>query len=36
LAVVGSAHAAPDLVERKFVASRPNQLWVADIAYVPT
>jgi len=24
----------PDLVERSFVASRPNQLWVADITYV--
>ena len=27
---------APDLVERKFVAERPNSLWVADITYVPT
>ncbi len=25
-----------DLVDRKFVAGRPNQLWVADITYVPT
>ena len=25
-----------DLVERRFVAGRPNQLWVADITYVPT
>jgi putative transposase len=25
-----------DLVERRFVASRPNQLWVADITYVRT
>jgi putative transposase len=25
-----------DLVERRFVASRPNQLWVADITYVGT
>jgi transposase InsO family protein len=25
-----------DLVERKFVATRPNQLWVADITYVAT
>ena len=24
----------PDLVERKFVADRPQQLWVADITYV--
>lgn len=27
---------APDLVERDFTASVPNQLWVADITYVPT
>ena len=27
---------APDLVERKFVASDINQLWVADMTYVPT
>jgi transposase InsO family protein len=26
----------PDLVERKFVATRPNELWVADITYVAT
>jgi putative transposase len=26
----------PDLVNRSFVAERPNQLWVADITYVPT
>ena len=25
-----------DLVDRHFSASRPNQLWVADITYVPT
>ncbi len=24
----------PDLVERKFIAARPHQLWVADITYV--
>ena len=27
---------APDLVDRNFVAERPNQLWVADITYIPT
>lgn len=27
---------APDLVERRFVASSINQLWVADMTYVPT
>ena len=27
---------APDLVERKFVASDVNQRWVADMTYVPT
>ena len=27
---------APDLVKRRFKAKRPNQLWVADITYVPT
>ena len=27
---------APDLVERNFVAEAPDQLWVADITYVPT
>ena len=27
---------APDLVERDFSASGPDQLWVADITYVPT
>jgi putative transposase len=30
------ARPAPDLVERKFTAAAPNQLWVADITYVPT
>ncbi len=27
---------APDLVQRDFTAQEPNQLWVADITYVPT
>jgi transposase InsO family protein len=31
-----SSKAAPDLVKREFVASGPNQLWVADMTYVPT
>lgn len=26
----------PDLVQRQFVARAPNQLWIADITYVPT
>ena len=26
--------ARPDLVERRFAAQRPNQLWVADMTYV--
>ena len=30
------ARPAPDLVDRNFTASRPNQLWVADITFVPT
>ena len=30
------ARAAPDLVERQFSAQAPNQLWVADITYIPT
>ena len=30
------ARLAPDLVDRNFVASQPNQLWVADITFVPT
>ena len=30
------ARPAPDLVDRKFTATSPNQLWVADITYVPT
>jgi putative transposase len=27
---------APDLVRRRFTADGPNQLWVADMTYVPT
>jgi len=27
---------APDLVRRRFEASAPNQLWMADMTYVPT
>jgi putative transposase len=30
------ARPAPDLVERKFTANAPDQLWVSDITYVPT
>jgi putative transposase len=30
------ARPAPDLVERDFTATAPDQLWVADITYVPT
>lgn len=32
----GGVKPAPDLVDRKFAAAGPNQLWVADITYVPT
>ncbi len=31
-----TAARAPDLVDRRFVASRPNELWLADITYVST
>ena len=31
-----SAPRPPDLVDRNFTASRPNQLWVADMTYVRT
>ena len=27
---------APDLVKREFIAGGPNELWVADMTYVPT
>ena len=30
------ARPAPDLVDRDFTADAPDQLWVADITYVPT
>lgn len=30
------ARPAPDLVDRNFTATGPDQLWVADITYVPT
>ncbi len=30
------ARAAPDLVNRDFTAQRADELWVADITYVPT
>jgi len=30
------ARPAPDLVQRDFSVGRPDQLWVADITYVPT
>jgi hypothetical protein len=31
-----AASPAPDLVQRSFAASDPDQLWVADITYLPT
>jgi len=31
-----TARRPPDLVNRNFTASRPNQLWVADLTYVAT
>jgi len=31
-----AAPRAPDLVKRQFVAERPDQLWLADITYLPT
>jgi putative transposase len=34
--VRGSGRQAPDLVDRKFAAEKPDLLWVADITYIPT
>lgn len=31
-----AARPAPDLVARNFTATEPDQLWVADITYIPT
>ena len=31
-----NARPAPDLVNRQFTAAAPDQLWIADITYVPT
>ncbi|MEX0893168.1 MAG: IS3 family transposase, partial [Gemmatimonadota bacterium] len=31
-----NARPAPDLVDRDFQAVGPNELWVADITYIPT
>jgi putative transposase len=31
-----TARPAPDLVQRRFAVEGPNQLWVADITYIPT
>ncbi len=31
-----AAAPAPDLVGRRFTAARPNELWLADITYLPT
>ena len=31
-----SAPRPPDLVQRDFTATRPNQLWIVDFTYVPT
>jgi putative transposase len=33
---VQDARPAPDLVSRNFVATNPDELWVADITYIPT
>jgi putative transposase len=32
----GNGRQAPDLVDRNFMADKPNMLWVADITYCPT
>jgi putative transposase len=32
----GTQARAPDLVQRRFAAQAPNELWVADMTYVPT
>jgi len=34
--VRGRGRPAPDLVDRKFTAEKPDLLWVADITYIPT
>jgi putative transposase len=34
--VKGDGRQAPDLVDRNFMADKPNMLWVADITYCPT
>jgi transposase InsO family protein len=31
-----AAQPAPDLVKRDFTASRPDELWVGDVTYIPT
>lgn len=33
---VGQNTTAPDLVNRQFIATRPNQLWISDFTYVAT
>jgi putative transposase len=36
LKLAAESEAAPDLVRRRFQADAPNQLWLADITYIPT